>query len=417
MNSNTSKKLIIFDGTSILNDFYYRTLTKEFQEWKKGNLSEEEAYQSLLKCTNGNYINAIQGFLKIFFELIDIQNPSHLIVVWGSFKEKNFRHSIYSDYKGSSTQLDYPLKEQFSTIKNILSKIGVIQYSSHKYESQDLAGSVAKFFGNEIPTYIFTRNSNLLQLVEFAGIWIKTKNSLELSKKLSLDLTYYPKDYILYNKELVSKIIGLEYNQIIDYKAVIGNKNSGIPGAKGIGKESIFPLLKLYGSIESIYNKLESLNESELNRFWDELRKKVLIKKNPINSLLKYKDDIMTSKKLVTIKTDIISSLPKDKNPLTLSTLEFNIDVTKVLTELKKIDLAPIINEEQLNNNNTQILSSLIQTYNPYILSPSAKEFIGKNITDISEKNISNINSIIYLPNVSNIIKLRKSLKKIVMQL
>lgn len=407
MGNNINEKLIIFDGTSILNDFYHRSLTKEFQEWKKGNLSEEEAFNSLLKSTNGSYINGVQGFLKLFFELVDVQNPSHLIVVWGSFREKNFRNTIYPDYKGSSTELDYPLKEQFSTLKNILSKIGVIQYSSHKYESQDLAGSIAKHFGNEIPTYIFTRNSNALQLVEYANVWMKTKDSFELSRKFSLDLSHYPKDYVLYNKDLVNKIIGLNYNQIADYKAVIGNKNSGIPGAKGVGKESIIPLLKHFNSIEEFYSKLETLEEHELNDFGVTLKEKLSLKKNPIKPLLEHKNEVLISKELTTIKTDIISSLPKGSNPLNLTSLVTNINISNVIDELKKIDLTPIVKKEGISFNKNTILSSLIQTYNPYILSPSSKVFIGDSIKNIDNNIVSNISSIIYLPKIANIVKLR----------
>lgn len=407
MKSNTNEKLIVFDATSILNDFYHKSLTKEFQEWKKGNLSEEKAFSSLLKSSNGQYINGVQGFFKLFFELIDIQNPSHLIVVWGSFKEKNFRNVIYPDYKGSSTDLDYPLKEQFSTIKDILSKIGVIQYSSHKYESQDLAGSIAKYFKDDIPTYIFTRNSNMLQIVNHANVWIKTKDSFDLSKKFSLDLSCYPKDYILYDEDLVNKIIGLNYNQIVDYKAVIGNKNSGIPGAKGIGKESITPLLKHFNSIEELYSKLETLNEDELNNFSIEIKEKLSLKKNPIKPLLDYKNEVLISKELITIKTDIFSSLPINNNPLSLSSLAININVSNMIDELKKIDLTPILKKEKLSFKENIILSSLIQTYNPYILSPSSKVFIGNNISNIGNNNTLNINSIIYLPNINNILKSR----------
>lgn len=410
MGNNSNEKLIVFDATSVLNDFYHKSLTKEFTEWKKGNLSKEDAFNSLLKSSDGHYINGVQGFFKLFFELIDIQNPSHLIVIWGSFKEKNFRNILYPNYKGSSTDLDYPLEEQFSTIKGILSKIGVVQYSSHKYESQDLAGSIARYFKDSIPTYIFTRNSNMLQIVNYAKVWIKTKDSLEFSKKFSLNLSCYPKDYILYDKELVSKIIGLNYNQITDYKAVVGNRNSGIPGAKGVGKESITPLLKYFNSIEEFYSKLETLNEDELNNFSIEIKEKLSLKKNPIKPLLLYKNEVLISKELTTIKTDIFSSLPIDKNPLKLSALTTNIDASILIDELRKIDLTPIIKKEIFSSKENIILSSLIQTYNPYILSPSSNMFIGNNISNIKNNNSLSINSIIYLPNIDNILNSRNSL-------
>lgn len=406
MNKN-NKELIIFDGTSVLNYFYYGTLTKEYQEYKRGNLSKNEAFETLLKSVDGTYINAIQGFLKLLFELIDVQNPSHLIVVWGNYKEVGFRSSIHKDYKVSS-EVDNPLKEQFDTIKNILSVIGVVQYSSHKYESLDLAGSIAKYFHKEIPVSIFTRNSNALQLVEFADVWIKTNNITELAKKFSIDLTYYPKNYLLYNKELVKNVTGLDYNQIVDYKALLGNTKAGIPGAKGIGIETITPLLKYFNSIDEMYKQLDSLTKEELVELWNKLKQQYSLRKNPINILLKYKKNVLISKELLKIKTDIFECLFNKDNKLELSTLNLNIDTELLVTELSKIDLTPFSSSSISESN--PILSALIQTYNPHILSPSNINYVGKSIAEISN-NTKNLNHIIYLPNVSNITSLRNNIK------
>lgn len=408
MINNQEPKLIIFDGTSVLNDFYHRTLTNEFSEWKKGKISEEEGFSTLLKSVSGKYINGVQGFFKSLFELIDLQKPSHLIVVWGSLRENSFRKSIYSNYKNYQNNTDYPLIEQIETTKNILSSIGVVQYSSSKYESLDLAGSIAREFSNDISIQLFTRNSNALQLAEFTDIWIKTKNAHELAKNLSLDLSLYPKNYILYNKDLVKKIIGLNFDQIIDYKAVIGNPKIGIPGAKGIGKEGIIPLLQHYNSLEEIYKELEFQNQSKLNNLWRNLSLTMPLKRNPFTPLVKYKEDVLISKKLVTIKTDIFSSLTKENNQLSLCSTTLNIDISKAVDELKKIDLSPVINDSDKSNKDFTF-SSLIQTYNHQILSPSSQYYVGNNISNIAKSNLGNLSSIIFLPKLNNIKNLQQN--------
>lgn len=403
---NSNEKLIIFDGNSILNDFYHKNLTKEFQEWKKGNISKEEAFNSLLKSSSGKYINAIQGFLKLFFELMDIQNPSHVVVVWGSFKDNSFRNGISKEYK-STLEIDEPLLEQFSHIKKILSKMGVIQYHSHIYESQDLIGSIAKFFSNDIPTYILTRNSNLLQLIEYADIWIKTQNCIEFSKKFSLDLSTCPKSYILYNQDVVKNITGLEYTQVADYKALIGNKKSGIPGAKGIGKETALPLLKHFNSIENMYNIIDRLEEDNFEEYNKRLKNELCIKKNIVKLLIENKNNIILSKQLIEIKTDIISDLAMKEYNLNLSCFTRDFSIKDIINELKELDLTPILEINKIDLENEVLLSSLIQTYNTSILSPLSENFIGNNLVDINNISISNINSLIYLPDLNNITEIR----------
>lgn len=409
MFNSSNEKLIIFDGASILNDCYYRSLTKEYSQWRKGDCYKEEAFETLLKSSNGLYINAIQGFLKLFFELVDIQNPSHLVVVWGSLKENSFRNNIYPNYKDSASSMDEPLKEQLSNIKKILAKIGVIQYSSDVYESQDLIGSIASFFSKDIETYILTRNSNVLQLLDFAHIWLKTKDSFKLGEKLSLDLSSCPKDYILYDKDLVKTLIGVNYDEITDFKAIVGSKVNGIPGAKGIGNDSVIPLIKHFKSIENLYNIIDKLDKNKIEVYAKEIKEKLSLRINPIKLLLNSKDDVLVSKQLVTIKTDIITELEKNNKPIVLSSFIANFDINKAFNELKQIDLTHLTDVSNANSNKNLLFSSLLQTYNPYILSPLSEHFIGNNLKCLNESNLSNINSVIYLPKIDNILKLRES--------
>ena len=92
-----NKKLLVLDGTSLVNDAYNTTLTKEMENAKKmydsAKTEEEkevaleakkEAYKTLLKSTSGQFINAVQEFFAEFLDILDKQNPSHVVVCWGS---------------------------------------------------------------------------------------------------------------------------------------------------------------------------------------------------------------------------------------------------------------------------------------------------------------------------------------------
>jgi DNA polymerase I len=56
----------------------------------------------------------------------------------------------------------------------------------------------------------------------------------------------------------VKEKLGVEPSQIIDFKALCGDKSDNIPGVKGIGEKTAVQLLSTYGTLENIY---ASLNE------------------------------------------------------------------------------------------------------------------------------------------------------------
>ena len=91
-----NQKLLILDWTSLVNDAYNTTLTKEMEDARKmcdnakteeekevALKAKEEAYKTLLKSTSGSYINAVQEFFKVFLDILDRQNPSHVVVCGG----------------------------------------------------------------------------------------------------------------------------------------------------------------------------------------------------------------------------------------------------------------------------------------------------------------------------------------------
>lgn len=97
---------------------------------------------------------------------------------------------------------------------------------------------------------------------------------------------------------------GLRPEQLIDYKALVGDKSDNVPGVAGIGDKTAKNLLVQYGSCDEIYKNLDSLSKGTKSK------------------LEKGKEDCYFSKQLVTIKTDI--NVKPD-----LESLRLNIDKVK----------------------------------------------------------------------------------------
>ncbi|NES22231.1 MAG: DNA polymerase I, partial [Symploca sp. SIO3E6] len=65
-----------------------------------------------------------------------------------------------------------------------------------------------------------------------------------------------------FNSEDVVAKLGITPAQVVDYKALCGDKSDNIPGVKGIGDKTAVKLLKEYGTLEEIYASLGKMKGS-----------------------------------------------------------------------------------------------------------------------------------------------------------
>lgn len=399
-------KLLILDGTSLVNEAYNSTLTTEVEEAnalynnakteeekEKALIAKNEAYKTLLQSTSGEFINAVQEFFKNFLDALDKLNPSHVAVVWGTSRKNNYKREIYAGYKKDDKKMDEPLKQQFESIKNILNEIGVAQYRSEKYEALDIAGSIAQKYKDILPTYIMARNKSSLQLCNNSTVWLKSSNRDKLAEEFNFDLSNVSEHFMEFTSDRVKLIYGLTPSEYTDFRALVGNPSLGIPGVSGIGEAYALPLIQYFGSVENMYRQFREANEEDeknpkgkiLKKFTDSLRKSSGIKRVPTKAILEPKSEEMAliSKKLVTIKTDI---LVEDKK------LDININRVILIQEMNKFDLAneDVFIDNQVYSSN---FSELIRTYSPTILSPSSEDYVGNSLSIyLSSNNTKNNN-------------------------
>ena len=387
-------KLLIFDGTSILAESYYKTLTLEVEELHSlresgKSISKEEednAYSTLLQAKKGLYINAVQGFFRVLFDALDKTKPSHVVVTWGAERENNFRRKIFSGYKDDGKVKDKVLVEQEVLVKSILSKIGIHQVQGFEYESLDLAGTIAEKFKKQMDIEIFARNSLSLQLTDIATVWFKTPNYEAIIRRHGLDNYGYPKGTVKMDSKFLYEYRGLHPHQIPDSRALIGNSFSKIPGIKSVGQVTTTSLLEEYGTLEGIYEDIDSCTtREELVEFGHELTSSLMLAFNPIEFLVKGREDAFLGKQLATYKRDISNVDIDSLNEAILSV--DRIDKVKILKEFKNINLCPTKARftTKLNSTvSTMVFSALIVTYHPHIFSLKSDMFV-KNAKSLED--------------------------------
>ncbi len=256
-----NKKFVIIDGSALLH----------------------RAWHALPPLTNksGELLNAVYGFALIFLKVLKDLKPAYLVVALDR-KEPTFRHKEYKEYKAQRVKQPDEFYQQIPRVREMLDGFNVLTIEKAGFEADDLIGMMSEQGDKEgMENVIVTGDLDALQLVN------KSTKVLTLKKGIT--------DTVIYDEEAVKERYGLRPDQLIDFKALRGDPSDNIPGVKGIGEKTATTLIKGFGSLEKMYQFLESGKVSEKVKITDKVKK----------LLLGNKKEAFLSKKLVTIIKDI----------------------------------------------------------------------------------------------------------------
>ncbi len=204
----------------------------------------------LLQNSKGVYTNAIYGFAQMLMKVLDEEKPTHILVAFDASKE-TFRHDTYKEYKGGRQKTPPELSEQIPYVHALLDAFQISRYELNRYEADDIIGTLSKQAeeqGWEVK--IISGDKDLLQLVS-------DRVTVALTRKGITDVDTY-------DPEALKEKYGLEPDQIIDMKSLMGDSSDNIPGVPGVGEKTAIKLLKQFGSLENVMNSLDEISGKKL---------------------------------------------------------------------------------------------------------------------------------------------------------
>lgn len=309
-----SEKLILIDGSSVLSRNYYGSLPNSVK-FAKNPEEKAKGMKDIMQTRDGLPTNGLFSMMRFLLKVIKEQQPTHLAVCWDVNRE-TFRKERYADYKGTRSETPSALKKQFALTKKTLEYIGIPQFELAGYEADDIIGTLAKRFQSDMPIYIITGDQDALQLVnEKTKVWFTTSKAKEwyVEEGINPNELSIPDKTYEYTVETVLKRYQLYPQQIVDLKALQGDDSDNIPGVKGVGPTAILPLLRHYGSIEKIYQAIESTPEEELKHF---LKVDLGIPRSPIGALCRRSNQEIATVIKETLKKNFSKPLVKEVEKL-----------------------------------------------------------------------------------------------------
>ncbi len=251
------------------------------------------AYHALpqFSTRKGFPTGAIYGFVSMILKIIDDFHPDFIVAAY-DLPKPTFRHDAFDEYKGKRAEADESLKIQISHTRDFCSIFSIPIYDAEAFEADDIIGTIVEQTKNEdLEIIIASGDMDTLQLVEGERVTVFT-----LRRGMS--------DTIRYNEKKVVERFGFVPSLIVDYKALRGDPSDNIPGIRGIGEKSAKILVQKFGTIENLYQILETRGEDFFIQNG--------IKKRIVKLLQEGKEDAEFSKILATIRRDapIHFSLP-----------------------------------------------------------------------------------------------------------
>ena len=295
--------LIIIDGNSIINRAFYALPD--------------------MSNSDGLKTNAIFGFVRMMFKIIEDYQPTHMSVAFDK-KAPTFRHKQYADYKAGRKKMPDELGQQLEPLKELLDKFNINRLELAGYEADDIIGTVAKLGEeNNFKVYIVTGDKDAIQLASH-------KTTTLITKKGVGEVEEYNYDSVVERYEMTP-------TQFIDLKGLMGDKSDNIPGVPGVGEKTGIKLLKQYSTIENLIEHTDELKGS--------IKKK--IEEN--------KELALMSKELATI----ITNVPLDIKLEDLEYGDYNKDdviekfkefgFTSLISKLLEIDCGETRIKEEVN--------------------------------------------------------------------
>ena len=193
---------------------------------------------------SGEPTAGIYGFTSVLLRILEQEDPEFIAVAFDT--GKTFRDEIFPEYKETREKMPEDLRPQITRIRELVDAFNIPRLEIEGYEADDVLGSTARKAVLEgLGVKIFTGDRDLLQLVDKRIIVNLPGRSLADAKD------YLPAD--------VEKYLGVRPDQVVDYKALMGDSSDNIPGVSGIGPKTAQTLLQKYDTLDGVYDHLDEL--------------------------------------------------------------------------------------------------------------------------------------------------------------
>ena len=195
------------------------------------------------QTSKGEPTAGIYGFARELLRILEQEKPEYIAVAFDV--GKTFRDELFPEYKATREKMPDDLRPQIERIRKMVDTFNIPRLEMEGYEADDVLGSVARIAAEQgLGVKIITGDRDLLQLVD---------------KRTVVYLAGDDKNFI--TDDDVFKKLGVLPKQVVDYKAIVGDKSDNIPGVMGVGEKTATALIEKYDTLDNIYKHIDEIEK------------------------------------------------------------------------------------------------------------------------------------------------------------
>jgi len=270
------EKLVLIDGHALLHRAYH-------------------AFPTTLRTRKGEIVNAVYGFTRILLTVLKELQPEYVAVAF-DLPVPTFRHKEYVGYQVQRPEMDKELKGQIQRVWEVVKALNIPIFTAPGFEADDIIGTLAfqalaknqesriKNHGKKTHNSQFIIHNSNLEVIIVTG----DRDIMQLVREGVR--VYAPgkgfSEGEFFDRQKVKEVLGIWPEQVVDYKALVGDASDNYPGVPAIGPKTAIKLLEEFRDLGNIYKNLKKIAPSIAQK------------------LITGKESAQLSKKLATIVTN-----------------------------------------------------------------------------------------------------------------
>jgi DNA polymerase I len=215
-----------------------------------GNAVMHRAYHGInrgfVPIWNNMPVGMVYGFASTLLSTIEHLRPERLIVAFDT-KEPTFRHKLDKEYKAHRTPTPNDFYAQIPLVEELLTAFHIPFLKLPGFEADDICGTLAiQAEKKGMNVRIVSGDLDYSQLLN------SKINLVKLNGKIDQSPIYGPAE--------VKARFGVTPEQMIDFKALVGDSSDNFKGLSGCGPKTAAEWIQQWSTLDNIFNNKENLS-------------------------------------------------------------------------------------------------------------------------------------------------------------
>ena len=235
------KTLLVIDGSHLAYKCYFAVLQFKRKRFSRPGTTQTEIDYLAAEET----CRMLGGLVQ---RLLERYKPTNAVIIFDDNRATDtFRYKLHSGYK-QNRKKKLLHRDAFILFKTVVKSLGVNSWTVPEgYEADDLIGSIVTQFKPHFDSVLLhSGDKDFMQLVS-RKVTMLNPNNVKIGREAVI------------TPAVVKAELGVWPNQVVDYKALVGDSSDGYKGVDRIGEKSAVELLEQFKDLDEIMAGLDQI--------------------------------------------------------------------------------------------------------------------------------------------------------------